>query len=102
MYMLKIPKAWPHVILGRCAADGEASVQAPLDVSTKPDASAVEQACERMILETVRLLQEGQLEEAEYLLEEGAYPSAPQLTAWPCVVPGWTQLMCPMSLLGGP
>ena len=34
--------------------------------------TAVEQACERMILEAVRLLQEGQLEQAEYLLLEGA------------------------------
>ncbi len=33
----------------------------------------MEQACERMILETVRLLQEGQLEQAEYLLEEGIF-----------------------------
>ncbi len=35
----------------------------------------MEQACERMILEAVRLLQEGQLEQAEYLLEEGALAS---------------------------
>lgn len=55
-----------------------------------------------MILETVRLLQEGQLEQAEYLLGEGAYPVPPHLTAWPCVAPGWMQLMCPKSLLGGP
>lgn len=38
----------------------------------QPNEMAVEQACERMILETVRLLQEGQLEQAEYLLQEGA------------------------------
>lgn len=36
--------------------------------------SAVEQACERLILETVRLLQEGQLEQADALLIEGAVP----------------------------
>ena len=35
---------------------------------------AVEQACERLILETVRLLQEGQLEQADGLLTEGAVP----------------------------
>ena len=33
--------------------------------------AALEAACERMILEAVRLLQEGQLEQAEYLLSEG-------------------------------
>jgi len=38
----------------------------------QPNEMTVEQACERMILETVRLLQEGQLEQAEYLLQEGA------------------------------
>ena len=35
------------------------------------DKAALEAACERMILEAVRLLQEGQLEQAEYLLSEG-------------------------------
>jgi hypothetical protein len=35
------------------------------------DEAAVEAACERMILEGVRLLQEGKLDQAEYLLLEG-------------------------------
>ena len=42
----------------------------------QPNEMAVEQACERMILETVRLLQEGQLDQAEYLLQEGAAPTS--------------------------
>lgn len=35
------------------------------------DEAAVEAACERMVLEVVRLLQEGKLDQAEYLLLEG-------------------------------
>lgn len=39
----------------------------------EPDEAALEGACERMVVEAVRLLQEGQLEQAEYLISEGAY-----------------------------
>ncbi len=38
---------------------------------SEADEAAVEAACERMILEGVRLLQEGKLDQAEYLLLEG-------------------------------
>ena len=69
----RMPTPGECVILRHCAAGGNASVQEPFDASTEPNESAVEQACERMILETVRLLQEGQIEQAEYLLEEGAF-----------------------------
>lgn len=79
----------------RCATGGGVSVQEPINASTEPDESAVEQACERMILEAVRLLQEGQLEQAEYLLEEGALPLAPQPIALPCTTSGLMQLICP-------
>lgn len=41
------------------------------DVPSPGDEAAVEAACERMILEGVRLLQEGKVDQAEYLLLEG-------------------------------
>lgn len=41
------------------------------DAPSQADEAAVEAACERMILEGVRLLQEGKLDQAEYLLLEG-------------------------------
>ncbi|BDA46492.1 hypothetical protein COCOBI_08-5850 [Coccomyxa sp. Obi] len=41
------------------------------DAPSQGDEAAVEAACERMILEGVRLLQEGKLDQAEYLLLEG-------------------------------
>ena len=47
--------------------DGE-----PYQATEEPDEAALEAACERMVLEAVRLLQEGQLEQAEYLISEGA------------------------------
>ena len=55
---------------GHHADDSSSGQDAEND--TQPNEMAVEQACERMILETVRLLQEGQLDQAEYLLQEGA------------------------------
>lgn len=39
--------------------------------STVQDEAAVEAACERMVLEVVRLLQEGKVDQAEYFLLEG-------------------------------
>lgn len=48
---------------------------------SEEDRAALEAACERMILEAVRLLQEGQLEQAEYLLSEGT------AVFTPCVQP---------------
>ena len=44
----------------------------PRQASEEPDEAALEAACERMVLEAVRLLQEGQPEQAEYLISEGA------------------------------
>jgi hypothetical protein len=51
---------------------------------------AVEQACERLILETVRLLQEGQLEEADALLVEGAANACDLVIFMCCLAEGLT------------
>lgn len=58
--------------------------------------SAVEQACERLILETVRLLQEGQLEQADALLMEGAVSSMQTLSM--CCDLSFTVLLRPLRL----
>ncbi len=55
-------------------AEDEASSEAGPGQSTLRDEAAVETACERMVLEVVRLLQDGKVEQAEYFLLEGAVP----------------------------